>query len=290
MMVAEIGVGWWSGSMALLADGWHMGTHAGAIGLAGLAYWFARTRANTQRFSFGTGKVHALAAWTNALLLLGAGGWLVVDSVVRLWRPLPLNVGEALPIAVLGLVVNLVSAGLLSGGGESAGVADAHGHDHAHGHGHGHAHATGDHDLNRRSAYLHVLMDLLTSVTAIGALVGAWLWGFTWLDPLMGALGAALVVRWGTQLLAESGRQLLDMAPEDETMTRIKAALEQVDDVRVADLHVWELGFGRRACMVSLVTHAPRDPGYYRAVVEAVTPIQHLTIEIHRCPNPCEAA
>jgi cation diffusion facilitator family transporter len=307
-MVAEIAVGWWSGSQALEADGWHMGTHAGAIGIAGLAYWFARTQAGKARFTFGTGKVYALAAWTNALVLLAAAVAVGVESFLRLLRPEPVNYAEALPVAVVGLLVNVASAWLLRPGHAGAHhdhghphhhhghPHDHHGHDHAgHDHDpHGHPHApAGDdhhHDLNLRSAYLHVLMDLITSVAAIGAIATGYYLGWTRLDPAVGVVGGWLIGAWALSLLRDSGRQLLDMSPSEETMARLRARLEQIDDVRVADLHVWDLGFGRRACMLSLVTDIQRPNEVYRDAVRDVTRVDHLTIEVHGCPDPCQVA
>lgn len=311
MMVAEIGVGLWSGSKALEADGWHMATHAGAIGLAGLAYWYARTRAGSARFSFGTGKVYALSAWTNAVLLLIAGLWMGIASGWRFLHPVSIAVGEALPVAVLGLVVNIVSAYLLRPQPEAAPAAAPakpvhdHGHDHGHGHahehapvapppvvraapapsvGHGHSH---DHDLNRESAFLHVMLDLLTSVTAIVALVAVQQLGWWWLDPLMGLLGGVLVLRWGVNLLGDAGRQLLDAAPNDEVVKRVRDRLEQIDDVRVADLHLWELGLGRKAVMATIVTHTPRAANVYREAIRRETEADHLTVEVLHCGATC---
>jgi cation diffusion facilitator family transporter len=287
MMVGELATGLWSGSTALQADGWHMATHAGAIALAGFAYWFARTRARAARFTFGTGKVYALAGWTNGLVLVAAGGWMVVESAVRLVRPIPIRFEEALPVAVLGLLVNLVCAWLLRPAGE-AGDAHEHGHSHAH-HAHeDHAAALRPHrDLNLSSAYLHVLVDLLTSVTAVVALFVGGRFGWVALDPVMGLLGGVVVLRWSLGLLRESGQQLLDLSPTDEALTHIRARLETIDDVRVADIHVWELGFGQRACLVSLVTGRPLPADTYRRAVLEVAAVDHLTVEVHLCPHPC---
>jgi cation diffusion facilitator family transporter len=291
MMFAEIGAGLASHSKALEADGWHMGTHAGAIGLAALAYAYGRSRATDERFSFGAGKVHALAAWTNAVLLLGAAVWMISASAWRLAVPVQIDVWEALPIAILGLLVNVVSAWLLKPEDLPPGL---HGHDHAHDHGHAHDHAAPAakkdvdphaHDLNRRGAYLHVLMDMVTSVTAIVALIGVWAKGWLFLDPLMGLVGGAMVLRWGVGLLKAAGAQLLDVSPPGAEMSRVRARLEEIDDVRVADLHVWELGFGRRACMATVVTHSPREPRVYRAAIREVIAVEHLTVEVHPCDN-----
>lgn len=292
-MIAEIAAGLASHSKALEADGWHMGTHAGAIGLAALAYAFARSRANDTRFTFGAGKVHALAAWTNAIVLLGAALWMVGASVWRLFVPVEVDVAEALPIAVFGLLVNVASAWLLKPE-DLPDTMMGHDHDHDHGHAHDHGHSSapvsdhgahGDHDLNRKGAYLHVLMDMATSVTAIIALIGVWAWHLDFLDPLMGLIGGAMVLRWGAGLLKEAGAQLLDVSPSSDELARVRVRLESIDDVRVADLHVWELGFGRRACMATVVTHSPRAPGHYRAAIREVIKVEHLTVEVHPCVN-----
>lgn len=287
-MVAEIAVGLMSGSKALEADGWHMGTHAGAIGLAAVAYWYGRTHGRDARFSFGAGKVHALAAWTNAVLLGVAATWIVVGSLWRLSHPETVNVREALPVAIFGLLVNVVCAWLLAPGSEATDDTasrpdSAHAHSHDHGHSHGH-----DHDLNRAGAYLHVLMDMLTSVAAIVALIAVSYTKWTFLDPVIGAIGGIMVVRWGAQLLRDSAAELLDAAPSDDELRRVRTRLEAIDDVRVADLHVWALGFGRRACMATVVTHLPRAPMVYRAAIREVIGVDHLTVEVHPCTPPCE--
>jgi cation diffusion facilitator family transporter len=286
MMVVEIAVGAWTGSMALLADGWHMGTHAGALGLAAVAYWFARTRAEHRSFSFGTGKVHALAGYSSALVLGMVAFSMVLESVERLIHPTPIRYREALGVAILGLIVNLVSFKLL-GHGQAAGR--AHGHDHDHdGDGHDHdkpspgprAHHATDH--NYRAAIMHVAADALTSVLAIIALsLGVWR-GWQHLDPLMGIVGAAIVLKWGVGLCISAGRQLLDATSSEALEQGVKTLLEAIDDLRVADIHTWEVGPGRLACIVSLVTESPRDTAYYREIVLGHYPLAHLSIEVHR--------
>ena len=317
MMVAELAAGWWTGSMALLADGWHMATHAGALGLAALAYWFARARAADRSYSFGTGKVYALAGYTSAIALLIAAIWMVVEAVSRLLTPTTVAFTEALPVAVIGLVVNLASVLLLAHGHDHAEHQHVHDHDHGrdhvhddsldHHHDHDHdrvprqtAAATTDvdrsHDPNLRAAYLHVLADAFTSVLAIAALVaGRWLgWGF--LDPAMGIVGGIVITRWSVGLCREAARHLLDVSSSTDEKDRIFARLQSIDDVRVADLHVWHLGPGRCACVVSLVTSRPRETEHYREAVREVAQIDHLTVEVHRCPDhehddaPCGSA
>ena len=279
MMVTELVVGWMTGSLALTADGWHMGTHAGALGLALIAYWFARTRAAHDAFTFGTGKVYALAGYTSGILLAVVAVWMGIEAVSRLATRPVVDYDDALPVAIIGLVVNLASAWLLSG---------AHGHGHAqheheHGHGHEHRHGHVHKDHNLRAAYAHVLADALTSVLAIGALVLGKLMGWWYLDPAMGLVGGAVIVWWAVGLCRAAARQLLDVVPSVEHERLVKARLEAIDDVRVADLHVWDLGPGQRSCIVSLVTSSPRDVDFYKQAILAAVPVAHLTIEIHRC-------
>jgi cation diffusion facilitator family transporter len=277
MMVAELVVGWWTGSLALTADGWHMGTHAGALGLALIAYWFARTRAAHDAFTFGTGKVYALAGYTSGVLLAGIAVWMGIEAVSRLASRPVVDYDDALPVAILGLVVNLASAWLLSGARGPGHHEHAHAEEHEHGHGHHHK------DHNLRAAYLHVLADALTSVLAIGALVLGKVLGWWYLDPAMGLVGGAVIVWWAAGLCRAAARQLLDVVPNLEHERLVKARLEAIDDVRVADLHVWDLGPGQRSCIVSLVTSSPRDVDFYKQAILAAVPVAHLTIEIHRC-------
>ncbi len=310
MMVGEITVGWISGSMALTADGWHMGTHVGALGLTLIAYWYARTRARDDAFSFGTGKVYALAGFTSGVVLALVALWLGVESIERLIEQPEVNYDEALPIAILGLVVNGVSAALL-GQGHHYGHAHGHGHGHAHAHGHGDGHAHADHgddhhghdhhghghghgrsrgkpqagtlDFNLRAAYIHILADALTSLLAIFALsLGKWadLW---FLDPMMGVIGGVVITWWAISLCRQASRQLLDVVSSPVHERVVRERLEAIDGTHVADLHVWELGPGRRSCIVSIVTATPREVEFYREKVLAALPVAHLTIEIHRC-------
>jgi cation diffusion facilitator family transporter len=271
MMVVELAVGYWSGSMALTADGWHMGTHVGALGLTALAYWFARTRSAHRAFSFGTGKVHALGGYTSALILGAVALSMLYESVTRLASPSPIRFREALPIAILGLVVNLASWRLLSAGHG----ADHHEHEH---HAGGHHH----HDHGHRAAVMHVVADALTSVLAIVALGLGLGMGWAFLDPLMGVVGGVVVLKWSVSLCRAAARQLLDATASEKLESSLRALLEGIDDVRVCDIHSWEVGPGRRACIVSLISATPRETAYYRERILAVIPLAHLNIEVNR--------
>lgn len=275
-MVAEIGAGWWFNSMALLADGWHMSSHAVAIGLSAFAYAAARRYAKDPRFAFGTWKIEVLAGYSSALFLLGVAVLMVAGSLERLWSPQPIHHREAVAVAVLGLLVNLLSARLL--GGQHA----HHSHDHGHHHHGGHGH-----DLNLRSAYLHVVADAATSVLAIAALLGGWFLGWNWLDPAMGLVGAVLVALWARGLLAETGKVLLDREMDhpvtDEIRQGIEAGLAE-SGTRVADLHVWRVGREAYACAVTVVTHSHTlTADEVRATFAMHEEIRHSTVEIQRC-------
>jgi cation diffusion facilitator family transporter len=286
-MLLEIGAGWWFNSMALLADGWHMSSHAVAIGLSAFAYAAARRYAGDRRFAFGTWKIEVLGGFASALFLLGVAALMVVGSLERLWSPAPIHYREAIVVAVLGLGVNLLCAWLLGGAHRH----DGHGHDHDHGHEHGHshrAHAHGHgHDLNLRSAYLHVVADAATSVLAIVALAGGWLYGWAWLDPLMGIVGAVLVASWARGLLVDTGKVLLDREMDHPVVEEIREGVEQGladSETRIADLHVWRVGQGAYACAITVVTHSPAlTPDEVRATFAMHEEIRHSTIEIHRC-------
>jgi cation diffusion facilitator family transporter len=299
MMVAELVVGWMTGSMALLADGWHMATHAGALGLTLAAYWYARVNAGNDAFSFGTGKVYALAGYTSGVVLAVVALWMGVEAAGRLLSPSPVDYADALPVAVLGLVINAVCAKLLGHDhghdhGQRGDHAHGHGHDHDHDHGHDHAHdhdhghdhgarAAPARDHNLRAAYLHVVADALTSVLAIAALLAGKHLGWWFLDPAMGILGGVVIMRWSIDLCRQASRQLLDAVLATDCEAVLRRKLEAIDDVKVADLHVWELGPGRRGCIVSLVTSTPRDTDYYRSAILGAVEVAHLTVEVHRC-------
>ncbi len=272
MMVLELVVGWWTHSLALLADGWHMGTHVGALGISALAYWYARTRAGQTEFAFGTGKVYALAGYTSAGLLIAVAIGVIIESIGRFITPETVGFAEAFPVAVLGLAVNLLSAWLLD---------VPHDHDHSHGHDHAHDHDHDhDHDHNLRAAYLHVVADALTSVLAIVALlVGRYL-GWTIVDPLVAIFGALVILKWGAGLIKETGRQLIDLDPSKKHREKVQTALESVPGTRVMDLHLWRVGPKQLVCMVSVSSPAPRPLEEYKQAVLKVVPVNHLTVEI----------
>ena len=283
-MLVELAAGWLTGSMALLADGWHMASHVGALGMAAFAYRFARQHAGDARFTFGTGKVTALAGYTSALFLGAVALWMIVESVQRLYQPVAIHYAEAMAVALLGLAVNLASAWLLDH--------DHHGHDHPPGHAHDHDHHDHDHDLdhhhehvdhNLKAAYLHVLADALTSVLAIVALAGGMVFGWGFLDPVMGMVGAAVVGRWAWGLARDSARVLLDAEDHGRVATEIRRIIAAQPDHEIADLHLWRVGPASRACILSLVTHQPRPAEYYRQVLAAIPGLDHLTVEINHC-------
>ena len=285
-MVVEIAAGWWFNSMALLADGWHMSSHALAIGLSALAYAAARRFSADQRFAFGTWKVEVLGGFASAVLLLGVAGIMAFASVERMLSPEPIRYREAIVVAGLGLLVNVVCAFILGG----AHHGHHHDHDHAHDHGHGHGHGHWDgHDLNLRSAYLHVMADAATSVLAIIALAGGWLYGWNWLDPAMGLAGSALVAIWAKGLIVETGKVLLDREMDHPVVNEIR---EVVEDPRfpgescVTDLHVWRVGKAVYSCALTIVTHdAALTPDEMRRRLSIHEEIVHSTIEIHLCPD-----
>lgn len=287
MMLLELAVGYWSGSLALVADGWHMATHAGALGLTAAAYWFARTRSQDRSFCFGTGKVHALAGYTSAVVLMIVALSMIVESAVRFVNPAVVHYREALPVAVLGLVVNLASIKLLGH------AHDDHDHDKdgdADHHNGGHDDPDDGHDHNHRAALMHVVADAFTSVLAIVSLGLGLTLGWRFLDPMMGLVGGAVVMKWGVGLCRSAGRQLLDATTSGALEAKIRAVLEAIDDVKVGDLHTWELGPGRRACIVSLITSAPKEIEHYRRPVLATGSVAHLTIEVHHCREGHAAA
>ncbi len=278
MMVVEILAGWLTGSMALLADGFHMATHAGALGVAAWAYAFARRHARNPRFTFGTGKVSDLAGFASALVLAIIAVGIAVESVQRFFEPSTIAYAEATVIAVLGLLVNLASAWLLGHGHH-------HDHDDAHGTGHvsHHDHGHHTHDNNLRSAYAHVLADALTSLLAICALLAGAFLGWSWMDALMGIVGAAVIGRWSWGLLMDTGAVLLDAAPNRVLEQEIRDAIED-GDARIADLHVWRVGPGKYATIVSLVAKHPQTPSDYAKRVRMHDELVHVTIEPHAWP------
>ena len=260
MMLVEVVGGLLTGSMALLADGLHMSTHAAAIGIATLAYGYAKTHGHSERFVFGTGKVGDLAGFASAILLGVVAIGVAVESVRRMIAPVPLAFREALPIACVGLVVNLVSALLL------------------------HDEDDEGHDNNLRSAYVHVLADAVTSVLAIGAILGVHFLGWAWLDPAMGLVGAGLIASWSLGLMRRAGSVLLDMSVGTSLANQIRARVE-TGDVRISDLHVWRVGPGHHAAIVTVVTHEAADCDRFRRALDGVAELSHLTVEVRRCAD-----
>lgn len=279
MMVAEIAAGWFYNSMALLADGFHMSSHAVAIGLSAFAYAAARTHLKDPRFAFGTWKIEVLAGFASAIFLLVVVGLMVFASVERMITPQPIHYLEAMVIAAIGLAVNIASAFILG---------TAHHDDHGHGHHHGHDHAHAGHgDLNLRSAYVHVVADAATSVLAIAALAGGWLLGWSWLDPLMGIVGAVVVALWAKRLIAETGKVLLDREMDHPVVDEIREVIAERgkrSETAITDLHVWRVGKASYSCALSLVTHDPHlGAEKVRAWLSVHEEIVHSTIEIHQC-------
>lgn len=268
MMVVEIIGGWVYNSMALLADGWHMSSHALALGLSVAAYAAARRLASDGRFAFGTWKIEVLGGYSSSILLLLVAALMLYQSVERLIVPTAIHYDQAIAIGVVGLMVNLACAWLLRGGHD-------HGHEHSYGHGH--------EDLNLRAAYMHVIADAATSVLAIVALVGGKLWGASWLDPLMGIVGAGLVAVWAYGLLRDSGRVLLDA---EMTAPVVKEIREVIADspvkASICDLHVWRVGKGKYACIVSLATEDVVQPDYFKSRLRIHEELVHITVELNR--------
>lgn len=277
MMVVEIGAGWWFNSMALLADGWHMSSHALAIGLSAFAYAAARRYAKDPRFTFGTWKIEVLAGFTSAVFLMGIAALMVFGSVERMLSPQPIHYREAMLVAAVGLVVNIVCAFILGG---------VHHHHADEGHRHGHDHDGHGHDLNLKSAYVHVIADAATSVLAIVALAGGWLYGWSWLDPAMGVVGAVLVAVWAKNLIAETGKVLLDREMDHPVVAEIREVVEAGlanCDTRIVDLHVWRVGKQSYSCALSVVTRdRALTPKNLRDRITVHEEIVHTTIEIHQ--------
>jgi cation diffusion facilitator family transporter len=286
MMVGEIVAGWAFGSMALLADGWHMSTHAGALGIAGLAYRYARHHLKDPRFAFGTGKLGDLAGFTSAIILGLIAVLIVVESAQRLFAPIAIAFTEAIPIAILGLVVNLVSAWLL--GREEAEFEDqvsGHTHHHGHGHSHGHTHDHG-HDNAMRSAYVHVLADAATSVLAIVGLLAGLFLGWVWLDSAVGIVGGVVIASWAYTLIRAAGGVLLDLTPDSNLPLAIRETLEIAGD-RITDLHLWRIGPGHYGTIIALVSETPQAPDYYKNLLKDIVGLSHITVEVQPCDDDC---
>lgn len=328
-MLAELAAGWWSGSLALTADGWHMGTHAAALGGAVLAMRWSRRARDHEGFAFGGWKIEVLAAYTSALMLAAVAIGLAIDAVQTLLHPRPIAFGEAIGVAVLGLAVNLLSVWLLarSGHEHSHGPGHSHGHGHSHGPSHGHSHGPAnastqghshgpsqarahkhtDHDVhhghdhrhphaatgkkshhddhNFRAAYVHVLADAFTSVLAIAALSAGLLWGWTWADPVVALVGAAVIGQWSWGLLRSTARALVDVSAEAPLRDAVRAAIESDGDAKLADLHVWQIGPQAYSGVLSIVADQPLAPDAYQHRLQTIGALKHTTIEVHRCTN-----
>lgn len=275
MMVGEILAGSIFGSMALLADGWHMATHAAALGIAALAYLFARRQAGSSRFAFGTGKFGDLAAFSSAIILAMIAVQIAFESAQRLIHPVPIAYGEAIAVAVLGLAVNLVSAWLLR---------DAHDGHHHHGHAQAHDHGHHHHDNNLRAAYIHVMADAATSVLAIAALLVAMAAQWVWADPAVGIIGSLVIASWAYGLIRASGAVLLDVSADKNLESVIRDRLETKGD-RVTDLHLWQVGPGHRAAVISVISDNPLPPATYKRRLGGLRGLSHVTIEVETCPH-----
>ncbi len=274
MMVGEIAGGAIFGSMAVLADGWHMATHAAALGISAAAYVLARRQARNSKFAFGTGKFGDLAAFSSAVILALVAVQIAYESLVRMIHPVPIAYGEAITIAVVGLAVNLLSAWLLRD--------DTHDHEH---HGHGHSHEHHHHrDNNLRAAYVHVLADAATSVLAILALLVAMSSQWVWIDPLVGIVGSAVIASWAYGLIRQSGAVLLDVASDKAVESAIRERLETRGD-RITDLHLWQIGPGHQAAVVSIVSDRPQAPAVYKGRLADVPGLSHVTVEVQPCPG-----
>ncbi len=283
MMIAEIAGGTLLGSMALVADGWHMSTHAGALAISAFAYTYARRHKNDPNFAFGTGKLGDLAGFTSAIVLAMIALFIVYQAVQRIITPVPIAFGEAIAVATLGLTVNAVSAWLLNDH-------DHHGHHHGHEHHeHGHAeHATHEHkhdahqDNNLRSAYVHVIADAATSMLAIIGLLAGWIYGWVWMDPIMGIVGACVIANWSYTLTRDTGRVLLDVIPNKHLTGAIRERIE-TDGDKITDLHLWQVGPGHYGAIVSLVTSRPQSPSAYKTRLADLKTLSHVTVEVHPC-------
>ena len=273
MMIVEIVAGLMSHSMALLADGWHMSTHVLAFLITAVAYYFARTQAGNARFSFGTGKIGVLGGFTSAVVLSIVAFLMALESVRRLFVPLTIHFNEAIGIACVGLLVNLSCAALL---------ADHHHHESG-----GSSHRE---DLNLRAAYMHVLADAFTSVLAIAALTGGKFFGWAWLDPVVGIVGSGVVFSWAYTLLRDTSGILLDRTPTSSDLPdQIRKAVESDGDSLVTDLHVWQVGIGKYAAIISIVAHEPKDCDSYRALLRGHDELVHVTIETQHCREDHES-
>ncbi|NKQ40454.1 MAG: CDF family Co(II)/Ni(II) efflux transporter DmeF [Sulfurovum sp.] len=270
-MIVEIIAGTVYGSMALLADGWHMATHVAAFMITLFAYSYARKHANNPAYAFGTGKVNVLGGFASAIALAVVALVMLIESLQRIVNPQTIHFNEAIVVASIGLSVNVISAFLLK---------DDHNHTHQHDH--------GDHDHNLRAAYLHVLADAMTSVLAIVALVSGKFLGWDWLDPIMGIVGAVIITRWSYGLLKQTSPILLDASIAREYQQAIKETIERDSDNRVSDIHIWKIGANHYAAIIALVTHYPNSMEYYKGLLKSFNKLSHITIEVNECKEaPC---
>jgi len=270
-MVLEIVSGLFFGSMSLLADGWHMASHASAMGITALAYYLARKHKDNPEFTFGTGKIGDLAGYSSALMLLIIAAFMAYASIKRIFHPVEIHFAEAIGVAAIGLVVNLASAYILHE--RSPHIQHHHGHH--------------EHDHNLRAAYFHVLADALTSILAIAALGLGMLWGWSFLDPVMGIVGAILISHWAAGLMRESGCVLLDRSCNSHLLRKIREIIENVNEVRIVDLHLWRIGLGHYSAIISLETANGLSPGYFKKRMEHIKGLSHLTIEVNANPALC---
>ncbi|MBF0400783.1 MAG: cation transporter [Magnetococcales bacterium] len=305
-MVVELLAGYYTGSMALTADGWHMSTHAAALGITAFAYSFARRHAHDPRFTFGTGKVGTLGGFASAVALAVVSILLAWESIQRLIEPVTVHFQQAIIVAFVGLLVNVASVWLLGGSDHHHGHGTHHGHgdhhdhddhhDHPHDHDHDDHHDHHDHhdharhaavehkDYNLRAAYLHVMADALTSVTALVALTSGMYLGWVWMDPLMGVAGSVVIAVWSYGLLRDSAQVLLDAEQHGKREEQIRALLQAAEgEVEIADLHLWRVGSANYACIVSLVAHVPQPSAYYKQLLAPIPGLDHTTIEVNRC-------
>ena len=266
MTIIEIGAGWFYHSIAVFADGWHMSTHALALGIGYFAYRFARLHAKNNAYTFGTGKIHALGSYSSALILAFVALFVFGQSIWGFISPEVIAYNQAIPVAIVALFVNLLSIKLLHVGGE-----------HSHGDGHGY-----EHDHNMKAAFAHVVVDAMTSVLAIAALVAGKYWQWTWLDPLVGIIGAVIIAQWAYALLRNAMQMLLDIQPANTLMADIKSRIENDGDSQIADLHLWQVAPGRNAAIISVISHVQRQPDDYKMRLSGLG-LSHITVELNHC-------
>jgi cation diffusion facilitator family transporter len=274
VMVLEIAAGVWSGSMALLADGWHMGTHSFAFAIAMFAYFYAKKHANNRAFSFGTGKVNYLGGFASAVALAIVALMMAIESVQRLFEPHAIHFNEAIMVAIIGLVVNIASVFLLHDDHHH----ENHEHEHEHEHDHDHHHHN---DQNMKAAYFHVLADTLTSVLAIGALLAGKFYGWIWMDSLVGIVGAVVISRWSYVLIKESSEVLLDKSVGSASLPNIVDAIEAGDETVITDVHIWKIASTHQAAILSVSAKNPLQPNEYKEILKQCVPrLSHVSIEI----------